>query len=74
MGDIYIWSVVMHSCLEFIMTTMTKYSIYFPIELLKSSMEKVLKDMEEMLKEIVDLLKPKVLTVIIVSIPSSKFE
>ena len=39
---------------------MTNYKIYFAIELLKSSMEKVLKDMEEMLKEIVDLLKPKV--------------
>ena len=45
---------------------MTNYKIYFAIELLKSSMEKVLKDMEEMLKEIVDLLKPKVLTAIII--------
>lgn len=45
---------------------MTNYEIYFSIELLKSSMEKVLKDMDEMLKEIVDLLKPKVLTAIII--------
>ena len=40
---------------------MTNYKIYVSIELLKSSMEKVLKDIEEMLKEIADLLKPKVL-------------
>lgn len=62
---LYIWSVFRYSCLVFVITTMTNCKIYFSIELLKSSMEKVLKDMEEMLKEIVDLLKPKVLTAII---------
>ena len=47
-------------------TTMTNGDFYFSTELLKSSMEKVLKDIEEMLKEIADLLKPKVLTPIII--------
>ena len=32
----------------------------FSLELLKSTMEKVMADMEEMMKEIVELLKPKV--------------
>ena len=32
----------------------------FSLELLKSTMEKVMADMEEMMNEIVELLKPKV--------------